>query len=124
MHKNSFLSVGVLGAIITLASPSFVFAAVNCEPPETINEVFGCFIFTNMTALIPVLVLVGLVTFLAGVVKFVRSGDNEESRKAGRDIMIYGIIVLFVMVSFWGFVGILSQTFFGRDAGIPNYLRL
>lgn len=124
MHKVSFSSVRTFGTILALAFPSFAFAASNCEPPDTINEVFGCFIFSNMTALIPVLVLVGLVTFLSGVVKFVRSGDNEESRKAGRDIMIYGIIVLFVMVSFWGFVGILSQTFFGEEAGIPNYLRL
>jgi hypothetical protein len=123
MSKISFTKIGGLGALMALALPSFAFAS-NCTPPETINEVFGCFIFFNATRFIPILVLVGLITFLVGVVKFVRGGDNEETRKAGRDVMIYGIIILFIMVSFWGFVGILSETFFGEDTAMPNYLRL
>ena len=95
---------------------------MNCTPPGTINEIFACFGVGNMVNLIPVLVLVGLVTFLVGVLRFVRAGDNEEARQSGRNVMIFGIVVLFMMVSFWGFVHILSQTFLGHKATLPNYL--
>ena len=52
-----------------------------------------------------------VVFFLYGILKYIYSADNEDSRKASRDIMVYGIIGLFVMVSFWGFVNILINTF-------------
>ena len=77
-----------------------------------------------MTYLIPILVLVGLVTFLVGLLRFIKAGDNEEQRTAGRQVMMFGIVVLFVMVSYWGFVGILTQTFFAAKPGIPNYIPL
>ncbi len=97
---------------------------MKCEPPGTISDVFACFAVGNMTWLIPILVLVGLVTFLVGVLRFVKAGDNEEQRTAGRQVMIFGIVVLFIMVSFWGFVGLLTETFFGAKPGIPNYIPL
>lgn len=52
-----------------------------------------------------------VVFFLYGILKYIASGDNEDSRKASKQVMIYGIIGLFVMVSFWGFVNILINTF-------------
>ena len=57
--------------------------------------------------------LIGLavVFFLVGVVKFMFSAGDVEKRKEGRTMMIYGIIGLFVMVSVWGLVGILTGTF-------------
>jgi uncharacterized membrane protein YidH (DUF202 family) len=105
--------------IASLLAPSFVLAA---QPPETINQIFGVFGKGNLEGLIPVLILVAVVTFMAGIVKFVGAGDNQEKRQAGREVMIWGIIVLFVMVSLWGFVGIMTRTFFGKSYGLPNYL--
>jgi sorbitol-specific phosphotransferase system component IIC len=92
------------------------------KTPETANQIFTGFSVGNLAGLIPVLILVGLVTFLASLVKFVGAGDNEEKRAQARKVMIYGIIVLFVMVSIWGFVNILTQSFFGKNFGLPNYL--
>lgn len=37
--------------------------------------------------------------------------NNEEKRKQGKQYMIWGIIALFVMVSIWGLVAILTNTF-------------
>jgi phage-related holin len=108
-----------LSTIYAVSIPSLVLAA---KTPETANQVFGILSFGNLDGLIPVLILAAVVTFMAGVVKFVGAGDNEEKRQAGRDVMIWGIVVLFVMVSIWGFVNILSNTFFGRTFGLPNYL--
>lgn len=68
-----------------------------------------------------VILLIGLaaVFFLFGILKYIARGDDEESQKKGRNIMIYGIIGLFVMVSFWGIVNILMNTF-GFQGGEMN----
>lgn len=57
------------------------------------------------------LIAFGVVFFLYGIVKYIGSTDDEENRSKAKSIMIYGIIGLFVMVSFWGFVNILIFTF-------------
>lgn len=90
--------------------------------PQTVNEVFDRFIHINVTGLFPAMISIALVTFLAGVIKFVKAGDNEEARQAGRQVMIYGIVVLFVMMSFWGIVKLLTTSFFSDEPGLPNYL--
>ena len=58
-----------------------------------------------------ILVSLAVVFFLYGILKYISRGDDEESQKKGKNIMIYGIIGLFVMISFWGIVNILINTF-------------
>ncbi len=99
-------------------APLISFAA----QPTTINEIFSGFVEGNMSGLIPACILVGLITFLAGVINYVRAGDDEESRSKGRAVMIYGVIIMFVMVSAWGFVRILYYSFFSEEMTLPNYL--
>ena len=57
------------------------------------------------------LIALAVVFFLYGILKYIGSGDDEESRGKSKNVMIYGIIGLFVMVSFWGIVNILINTF-------------
>ena len=58
-----------------------------------------------------ILISLAVVFFLYGILKYISRGDDEESQKKGKNIMIYGIIGLFVMISFWGIVNILINTF-------------
>ena len=69
--------------------------------------------------LIPLIISVALVLFLIGIVQYVTAGGDEEKRSAARGMIIFGIIALFVMVSVWGFVKVLSTTF-GITYGIPS----
>jgi hypothetical protein len=48
-------------------------------------------------------------TFLWGMFQLVRSG-SEQSRKEGIQIIVFGVIALFVMVSVWGLVNLLRRT--------------
>src|SRR3989338_7855311 len=57
------------------------------------------------------LVALAVVFFLYGILKYITAGDDEEKRGKMKNIMIYGIIGLFVMISFWGIVNILINTF-------------
>jgi uncharacterized membrane protein YidH (DUF202 family) len=53
--------------------------------------------------IIPILITAGIAYFIYGVVSYVSSKD-EEKRKEARQIMIYGVIGLFVIVSIWGLI--------------------
>ena len=63
-----------------------------------------------------------LVWFLWGLAMYILSGPGEKADE-GRSRMIYGIIALFVMISVWGLVRVLSNTFgtaAGGSAPIPG----
>jgi len=64
-----------------------------------------------MQSVVPLLVALSLAGFVYGVIKFFMNPDNEEKKKNGKSFMLWGIISLFVIVSIWGLVGILSNTF-------------
>ena len=53
-----------------------------------------------------------LLVFLWGVAKFILKADNDTERAKGKQVMLWGLIALFVMLSVWGIVYILAQTFF------------
>jgi len=69
--------------------------------------------------IIPLLFGVAILVFIWGVVQFIAHADNEEKRTQGRNFMVYGIISLFVMVTIWGLVNVLSNTF-GVKTFIPQ----
>ncbi|MEN9921258.1 MAG: hypothetical protein RLZZ517_236 [Candidatus Parcubacteria bacterium] len=59
-----------------------------------------------------IMVIIGLalVGFFWGIVKLLFSRDNEVAKKEGREFMMYGVLTLFVMTSFWGLVNLLNGT--------------
>lgn len=61
--------------------------------------------------LVSVLIGVGLVIFLWGIVKYIYQSANTKARGYGRDMMVWGLVALFVMVSVWGILG-MAQTAF------------
>jgi len=67
-------------------------------------------IATFIANLIPVLITAALAYFIYGVVRFVIAGDADKKAEA-RQIVIQGIIGLFVIVSVWGLVGVIQNTF-------------
>ena len=64
-----------------------------------------------LSQVIILLVAFAVVFFLYGILKYITAGEDEERRNKMRNLMIYGIIGLFVMISFWGIVNILINTF-------------
>ena len=64
-----------------------------------------------INAAIPVVLALAVLYFFWGLAQFVLNSANEEKKAEGRNIMIYGIIALFVMVSVWGLIKLLQQTF-------------
>ncbi len=85
----------------------------------TVSDILNWGSCTISGSLIPLVFSLAVVVFLWGVVQFVINPENEDKKKKGKDIMIWGIIGLFVMISVWGLVAILGNTFGVRNA-IPQ----
>lgn len=59
--------------------------------------------------LVPLLVTLAIVVFIYGVLTTVLA--DGEKREDGKKYMMWGIVGIFVMVSLWGLVAILTNTF-------------
>ncbi len=64
---------------------------------------------------IPVVVGLALLYFFWGLSKFILRAGDEKAREEGKQIMLWGVIALFVMVSIWGIVD-----FIARDLGVKG----
>lgn len=71
-------------------------------------------------ALIPLLFAVAVGVFIWGVIQYLRNSSDSKKREEGRSFMIYGIVSLFVMISIWGLVGFLGNTFGISTDFVPN----
>jgi hypothetical protein len=72
-----------------------------------------------LNSIVPVLVALGIVYFVWGVVQYVIA-DGEEAKKKGKDRIIYGVIGFAVIVSLWGLVNIVVNTFFSDSISAPS----
>jgi hypothetical protein len=65
--------------------------------------------------LIPIAFAVALLFFFWGLAKFILASGNEEAKAQGKNIMIWGILALFVMAAIWGIIN-----FIGTALGIDR----
>lgn len=96
--------------------------AVNC--PKDFSEIAGILNYITCTigsSVIPLLFAVALLVFFFGVVKYVIAADGSDDREEGRWFMVYGVVGLFVMVSVWGLVAVISNTFTIGTAFPPQF---
>jgi len=83
---------------------------------QTIAGILNLIVNQILNPLIGVLISLALVIFFIGVIKYIRVAGEEDKNDA-KKIMWWGIIALFVMISVWGLVQILINTFF--PGGVP-----
>ena len=98
---------------------------IDCDAGMTsLTGMINFFTCTLMKAVVPLLMSLALAAFVYGIIKFFLNPDNEEKRKDGKSYMFWGIITIFVMVSIWGLVGILSNTFLEDSPGVIPSLKI
>jgi len=64
-----------------------------------------------LNPLVGIIITLALIYFLWGVAKYVGSPGSEEKRREAISVITHGLIALFVMVSVWGLVKVLQNTF-------------
>ncbi len=96
--------------------PIFAFAdfSLGIDTPSK----FGDFIIylkdiTNL--LIPILFALAFIVFFWGVSKFILNSNKPEEIKNGRNYMMWGILVLFILLTFRTIIGLVSN-----DLGIGS----
>lgn len=110
--KLIVLSSAVLGFmpfVVAAASGEGNYRGCDSVQFGTIQSMI-CKVGNILDTLIPVLIILGIVFFVWGVITYV-IGDDEEAKKRGKNKMIYGIIGLVVIVTMWGLVNIVQNTF-------------
>lgn len=104
------------GALALALGPVMAYAQVqaDCDIVKTNSgtnlQFIICRISELLNTIVPILIILGVIFFIYGVITYVISND-EEAKSRGRDLMIYGLIGLLVIVSMWGLVAILKNTF-------------
>jgi hypothetical protein len=59
---------------------------------------------------VPIIIALAVVFLIWNIFRFAVAGNEEDKAKA-KTHMIWGIVGLFIMVSIWGLVAVLSNTF-------------
>lgn len=104
-----------IGSGIALSSllPLLAFA----QTINDIDDVGKTIVDIINTVLVPVLFAIAFIVFLWGAFSaFILGAQDEKVKENGRNLMIWGLIGFFIMISVWGLVNILTGTFrFGSD---------
>ena len=108
--EQHYLS-GSLLLVASLLLPSLAHAQATCNIGSGgIGGLFDCGI-DIINHIIPFLIALALVYFIYGVANFVLSAGEPGEQTKAKSMIAYGIIALFVMVSVWGLVNVLRNTF-------------
>ena len=95
MKKNTLF----IGAIL----PAFAFSA------DGINGLLDT-ILGWVNALIPIAFALALLLFFVAIAKFVLAAGDSTAQEEGRNLMVWGVIAIFVMASVFGLVTFLQLT--------------
>lgn len=79
---------------------------------------------TFLNALMGLFITLAIVVFFWGLIKYLVNAGEEKSE--GLQVMFYGVIAIFVMVSIWGIIRLLQSTFkvTSTDPVIPKGIQI
>lgn len=93
------------GTLLFLPTFAFALTAV------TDFKSFVALIIDILRLLVPIIFALTMIVFFWGIAQFILNAGNEQKRSEGKQIMVWGIIALFVMISVWGILRTLCNTF-------------
>ena len=120
--KNATLLFIIFATIISVPVPVFsaipkpAFSAVCPDggAPQNFSELVCLFVNLISTA-IPVVAGIAVLVFFWGLAKFVLKAGSENDREEGKQIMLWGIIALFVLVSLSGIIVFIHAEIFNES---------
>jgi len=102
------------GTLAAFALPLVSMAAIS-----NVSDVGSFIINTINNVIVPVIFAIAFLAFLWGAFQtFIIGANDADTKDKGKNLMLWGLIGFFVMVSIWGLVNILTGTVqFGSPAG-------
>ncbi len=112
-----------------MPSETFISVLYTTCPPGI--EGVLCQFLNILDILVLIIIGLALIFFLWGLAKFILNAGDEEERRKGKSLLIWGLIALFVMVSVWGIINFFQSSFFypyeliipPEAPGVPYYLQ-
>ena len=98
----------ILGSLMFF-TPAFAFAQT--AGLGNIEGTLRNFLDLINNTLLPIVIALALLYFFWGLAKFILNSGDESAQEQGKNIMLWGIIAFFVMVSVWGIVNFFSDAF-------------
>ena len=106
MKKYLIIAFGFFMPLLSFAQASKIHSIDSTNATSLVTTIAK---FINYWV-IPIMVLVALAYFIAGVVMYI--GENEDTkRKEKKQKMFWGLVGLFVMLSVWSLVFVIANTF-------------
>lgn len=107
--------ISTLGAVAVGLLPLAALAQSAIQVTTILTQVL-----TVLNIIVPIVLGLLVIYFIYGLIKYVTAKD-DEAKKEGRSIMIYGIIGIFVAASIWGLVALIATfTGVGQGGSIPT----
>jgi uncharacterized membrane protein len=100
----------IIGALFF--APIFAFAQELVNVTRLAQSIGGV-----IKILIPIVAALALLYFFWGLGKFILNAGDEEKRKEGKSIMIWGIVALFIITSVWGLTDFIGSALNIEEAG-------
>ena len=92
----------------------FALPLVSLAAATSVNNISdaGSFIINTINNIIvPVIFSLAFIVFIYGAFEtFIIGANNEEVKEKSKNLMLWGLIGFFVMVSVWGLVNVLTGT--------------
>jgi hypothetical protein len=95
----------------SVALAAFALPLISSAAISNISDVGSFIINTINNIFVPVLFAIAFIVFIWGAFDtFIVGAQSEEVKDKGKNLMLWGLIGFFVMVSVWGLVNILTGT--------------
>ena len=88
-------------------TPVLVFGAANLSAISDLVTQFALIV----AKVIPIVFALAIIYFFWGLIKLIRAAGDPKAASEGKSIMIYGVIAITIMVSIYGLVGWLQDSF-------------
>lgn len=110
--KNIF-KAGTISLIIPLISLAQVTNVNVFDILGTVTDI--------LAVVIPILLIIATIIFIYGLITYILLSAGDAAKRAeARNIMIWGIVILFVTVAVWGLVKVIENTFRVERENIPQ----
>lgn len=116
----SIFSLAVFVPLITFAQNASSICNFQSSGAK-LGDVFSYLTCLIQRSVIPLIFAIAIVMFVWGAVNFfIISSGEEKKRQEGKQLMIWGIVALTVMLGVWELVAILGDTFGLNTSVLPS----
>ena len=116
MTIQIYKKIKILFVSLSLTAPFSGFARTL---DDILNPATGT-IPAILDIVIPILMVIATIVFIWGIISYILSAGSDERKKEAKNLIIWGLIGLFVIVAMWGLVTVIGSTFGVSETVIPG----